>query len=67
MITESKIRFYTNKCQKHVACSYGYNIVCADDKFSKPFKSFLGNSVYNFTNSMIKENKYCPDIMQKSF
>ena len=44
-----------------------FNIVCADDKFSKPFKPFLGNSVYNFTNSMIKENKYCPDIMQKSF
>ena len=32
---------YTNKYQKHVACSYGYNLVCADDKFSKPFKSYL--------------------------
>ena len=29
---------YTNKYQKHVACSYGYKLVCADDKFSKPFK-----------------------------
>ena len=29
---------YTNKFQKHIACSYGYKLVCADDKFSKPFK-----------------------------
>ena len=27
--------FYTNKYQKHVACSYGYTLVCAYDKFSK--------------------------------
>ena len=33
---------YTNKCQKHVACSYGYKLVCVDDKFSQPFKSYLG-------------------------
>ena len=30
---------YTNKYQKYVACSYGYKLVCVDDKFSKPFKS----------------------------
>ena len=31
---------YTNKYQKHVACSfrYGFKLVCVDDKFSKPFK-----------------------------
>ena len=32
---------YTNKCQKHVACSYGYKSVCVDDKFSQPFKSYF--------------------------
>ena len=26
---------YTNKYQKHVACSYGFNLVCVDDKFNK--------------------------------
>ena len=26
---------YTNKYQKHVACSYGYKLLCVDDKFSK--------------------------------
>ena len=25
---------YTNKYQKNVACSYGYKLVCVDDKFS---------------------------------
>ena len=27
---------YTSKYQKHVAYSYGYKLVCIDDKFSKP-------------------------------
>ena len=26
---------YTNKYHKHVACSYGYKLVSADDKFFK--------------------------------
>ena len=30
---------YTNNYSKHVACCYGYKLVCADDKFSKPFKA----------------------------
>ena len=29
---------YTNKYQKHVTSSYGYEIMCVDDKFGKPFK-----------------------------
>ena len=26
--------FYTNKYQKHIACSNSYKLVCIDDKFS---------------------------------
>ena len=33
--------FFTKKYQKYVACSYGYELVCVDDKFSKSFKSYL--------------------------
>ena len=56
---------YTNKCQKHVACSYGYKLVCVDDRFSKPFKSYLGEDVvYNF---MIEASKYCSHVMKKHF
>ena len=49
---------YTSKYQKHYASSYGYKLVCVDDKFSKPFKSYLGeDAVYNFINILIEESK----------
>ena len=48
----------TNKYQKHVACSFGYKLVCNDDKFRKPFNSYAGkDAVNNFSNSMIEETK----------
>ena len=35
---KSKIReSYTNKYQKHIACSYVYKLACVDNKFSKPY------------------------------
>ena len=39
---QSPDKSYTTKCQKHVACSYGYQLVCVDEKLCKPFKSYLG-------------------------
>ena len=33
---------YINKYQKHIACSYGYKLVCINDKFSTSFKLYLG-------------------------
>ena len=51
--------FYRKKYQKHIACIYGYKLVCVDDKFSKPFKTYLGeDSVYYFINSIMEERKY---------
>ena len=59
---------YRKKYLIHVTCSYNYKLVCADDKFSKPFKSNLDeDAVYNFINSMIKESKSCTDITKKNF
>ena len=59
---------YTNKYQKHIACSYGCKLVCVDDKFSKPFKSCIGeDAVSNFVSIMIEESKYCSDVMKKHF
>ena len=59
---------FTNKYQKHVACRYGYKLVCPNDKFSKSFKSYLGKDfVYNFISSFIEENKYCSDAINKHF
>ena len=57
-----KIQSYTNKYQKHIACSDGYELVHVEDKFSKAFKTCLGeDAVYNF-NNVIEENKYCSDV-----
>ena len=30
---------YTNKYQKHTACSYDCKLACVDDKSTRPFKS----------------------------
>ena len=65
-IQKSLIR--TKTYRKHIACSYDDKLGCADDKFSKPFKTYLGeDTVYNFINSMIEESKYCSDVMKKHF
>ena len=56
---------YTSKYQKHVACSYGYKLVCVDDT---SVKSCLGeNAVYNVINSMVEEDKFFSDVMKKHF
>ena len=47
--------FYTRKYQKHIARSYSHKLVCVDDKFSKPFKAYLGENA-NFINSIIEES-----------
>ena len=59
---------YTSKYKKHVACNYGYKLVCDDDKISESFKSNLGEySVYNFIDSMVEKDKYCKEEMKKYF
>ena len=59
---------YANKYHKRVTCSYNYNLLCANDKFSKPFKSCLSKDTVNdLINSMIKESKHYRDVMKKNF
>ena len=54
------------KKKKKYYLRYGYKLVCVDDKFSKPFKTYLGKgAVYNFFNRMIEESKYCIEVMKK--
>ena len=49
---------YTNKYQKHIACSYGYKLVFVDEKFRKSFNTYLGkDAVYNFTILLIAKLK----------
>ena len=60
--------FFINKYQKHVACSYGYQLVSFNNKFCKLFNLYLGeDAIYNFVNSMTEGSKYCTDMMKKRF
>ena len=59
---------YKNKYQKYIACSYGYKLAFVDDKFSRLFKTYLGeDAVCNFIISMIGDNKYCSEVIKKTF
>ena len=44
-------------------------MVCVDDKFRKPFKTYyLGkDTVHHFIKNMVKESKYCSEVMKKHF
>ena len=65
---QNPVDSYSNKYQKHVACSYDYILVSFDDKFRKLFKSYLDeDAIYNFINSMIEESKYSTGMMKKHF
>ena len=65
---QNQVQTYKIKHQKHDVCSYVSKLVCAGDKFSKPFKSYPGeDTVYNFITSKLKESKYCSDAMKKHF
>ena len=47
---------------------YQKYIVGVGDKFSKPFKTYLGKDVvHNFINDKIEESKYYIDVMKKHF
>ena len=59
---------YTNKYKNIMLAVMDINLVCIDDKFRKPFKTYLGeDAVYNFINSLIKESKYCSGVIKKHF
>ena len=57
-----------SKYQKNSPSSYGYKLVCVNDKFSEPFQTDLGkDTMYHFINNMIEENNFCSDVMKKHF
>ena len=58
--------FGTRKYQNHIGGSFVYKVVCYDDQFIKPFKSYLGkDDVHKFIINMVKESKYCSCVMKK--
>ena len=52
----------------HVPCSFAYEIVCVDDRFTQPIFVYTGeNAAYGFINVILKEYKYCRKVMNKHF
>ena len=59
---------YLLNIKSHAACSYACKLIWVGDKFSKSFRSYLGEDVvYDFTYSMIEERKYCSNVMKKHY
>ena len=47
--------YYKNKHQKHSTWSYDYKLLCVNNKFSKPFKAYLGDML--FTILLIEDRR----------
>ena len=59
---------YTKNYQDHVRCSFAYEVVCIDDRFTKPIVVYRGeNAAYEFIKAIFKEYKYCRKIINKHF
>ena len=59
---------YTKKYQDRIRCSFAYNVVCVDDRSTKPIVAYRGkNAAYEFIKAILKEYKYCRKIMNKHF
>ena len=49
----------TGKNQKHIPCSFAYNVVCLDDKFSKPNGLYrVKYEVYRMIEAILIEYDY---------
>ena len=57
--------FYT-EYQKQIAWSYGYKLICVDDKFSNPSKSPWVKMQFTIL-LIIWSKKYCGEVMKKNF
>ena len=47
----------SKKYQDHIVCSYGYKLIYVDERYIKPFKTYIGKDVIDkFLNDMIKKS-----------
>ena len=58
----------TKKYHDQVPCSYAFKVLCIDNRFSKRIVVYRGkNGAYEFIKAILKEYKYCKNIMKKHF
>ena len=62
-------RSYTEKYQKHTACSFGYKVVCHyDQKYSSDLVIYRGEDcIEKFMKCMFEEVKNCQSIIRENF
>ena len=60
---------YTEKYQKHTACSFGYKVVCYyDQKYSRDVVIYRGEDcIQKFMKCMFEEVKNCQSIIRDNF
>ena len=59
---------YTEKYQDYIPCSFAYQVVCIDNRFTKPTVFYRGeNAAYEFIKEIFGEYKYCKKIMKEYF
>ena len=60
------VNLLTKKNHDHIPCSFGYKLVCIDDRFSKSIVVFRGeNDAYKFIKAFLTECQYCKKVMNK--
>ena len=62
-------RSYTEKYQRHTACSFGYKVVCHyDKKYSKDIVIYRGeNAISKVIQCMFEELNNCQKVMKENF
>ena len=60
---------YTEKYQKHTACSFGYKVLCHyDKKYSKDVVNYRGSDcIHKFMKCIFEEVQNCQKIMRENF
>ena len=62
-------RSYTEKYQRHTACSFGYKVVCHyDEKYSRDLVIYRGEDcIQKFMKDMFEEVKNCQEVIREHF
>ena len=56
----------SNKYQDHIPCSFTYQLVCVDDKFTKQTVPYRGKKIaYKSNEANLEEYEYCKKVMKK--
>ena len=67
-VVESHKGSDTKKYQDHIPCTFAYKVVGVDDTFTKQIVVYRGeNAAYEFIKAILKEYKYCENVMNKHF